>query len=76
MFTSYQKDCCHSPLRVYAWRTTFQNQCQTLSGIVRQLPFTKLTDPTSLPAGTLSSMKLRDSAAKSALSYVNPVEYD
>ena len=44
--------------------------------IFKELPLSKLTDPTSQPVGMLSSMKLRDTAAKSSLPYVDPVEYD
>ena len=49
----------------------------TLAGvIVKELPFSKLTEANSQPRGSLSSAKLRDSAAKRTLPYVDPVEYD
>ena len=47
-----------------------------VDSIFKELPFFQLTDPTSKPAGPLSSTKLRDSCAKNTLPYVAPVEYD
>jgi len=63
--------------RVLRENSINESLSQTITDcIFEQMPFVKLTDSSSTPAGALSSNKLRDSVAKTTLPYIAPVEYD